>query len=137
MDRNVIRAGAWATLLSGAPSTVHALANGGDPLEATKAAGSILLRDERRTLPLVAAAAPVHLAVSFGWALVLARLRVRGPLAGALAGLAIAALDLGVVGRRFPRVRALPLGPQILDHLAYGAIVGFVLERRHRRRGTA
>lgn len=135
MDRNAIRAGAWAAVLSGAPSTVHALATGRDPLEATKAAGSILFPRECRTLPLVAAAAPVHLAVSFGWALVLAHLRVRGPFAGAVAGLAIAALDLGVVGRRFPRVRALPLGPQILDHLAYGAVVGLMLERRHRRRG--
>ena len=58
-------AGAWAAALSGAPSTLHALATGRDPLEATKAAGSILLPDERRTLPLVAAALPVHLALAY------------------------------------------------------------------------
>ncbi|MBA2331824.1 MAG: hypothetical protein H0V94_03430, partial [Actinobacteria bacterium] len=65
---------------------------------------------------------------------VLERLAVRGVARGAAAGLAIAALDLGVAGHRFPRVRALPLAPQILDHLAYGAVVGSVLERRRRGR---
>lgn len=120
-------------MLSGAPSTVHALATGRDPLEATKAAGAILLPGSRRALPLVLAAVPVHLALSLGWALVLERLGARGPVRGAAAGLAIAALDLGVLGRRFPRVRALPLAPQILDHLVYGVVAGTVLERRRRR----
>jgi hypothetical protein len=127
--REALVAGAWAAVLGGAPSTLHALATGRDPLEATKAAGSILLPEERRTLPLVAAAVPVHLALSFGWALVLDRLGVRGPVRGAGAGVVLAAIDLGVVARRFPRVRALPLGPQLLDHAAFGAVVGYMLER--------
>jgi len=134
MRRDAFAAGAWAALLSGVPSTLHALATGRDPLEATKAAGSILLPSTARTLPLVLAAAPVHLAVSFGWAFVLERAGVRGAPKGAAAGLAICSLDLGVVGRRFPRIRELPLAPQIADHLAYGAVVGLVLERRRRRR---
>ena len=132
MHRDAIAAGTWAAVLSGAPSTVHALATGRDPLAATKAAGAILLPGSRRALPLVLAAVPVHLAFSLGWALVLERLGARGPARGAAAGLAIAALDLGVVGRRLPRVHALPLVPQILDHLAYGAVVGAVLQRRRR-----
>ena len=119
-------------MLSGAPSTVHALATGRDPLEATKAAGAILLPRSTRALPLVLAAVPVHLALSLGWALVLDRLGARGTARGAAAGLGIAALDLGVFGRRLPRVRALPVVPQILDHLAYGVVVGAVLERRRR-----
>jgi len=82
-----------------------------------------------RTLPLVAAAAPVHLGLSFGWALVLERVGIRGVARGAVAGIAIAALDLGLGSPRFPRVCALPLGPQVADHLAYGAIVGFVVGR--------
>jgi hypothetical protein len=49
---------------------------------------------------------------------------------GAAAGLAIAALDLGLAARLFPRVRALPLLPQLADHLGYGLTVGFVLSRR-------
>jgi hypothetical protein len=132
MGRDALAAGMWAAVLSGAPSTLHALATGRDPLEATKAVGSILLPGERRTVPLVAAAVPVHLALSLGWALVLDRVRVRGPVRGAAAGLAIAALDLGVAGRRLPRVRALPLAPQLLDHAAFGAIVGARLGRRAR-----
>jgi hypothetical protein len=35
-----------------------------------------------------------------------------------------------VIGRRFPRIRALALLPQILDHVAYAVTVGAVLERR-------
>ena len=129
MHRDALAGGAWAAVLSGAPSTMHALATGRDPLEATKAAGSILLPDERRTLPLLVAAVPVHLALSLGWALVLSRVGVRGSARGAAAGLAIAALDLGIAGRRFRRVRALPLVPQLLDHAAFGAIVGARLAR--------
>ena len=120
-----------AALPSGLPSTLHALATGRDPLEATKAAGSLLLRQETRTLPLVAAAVPAHLALSLGWGVVLAAvLRRPTPVRGALAGLAIASLDLGVIGRRFPRIRVLPLAPQVADHLVYGAVVGAVLRGR-------
>ena len=54
---------------------------------------------------------------------------------GSLASLASAALDLGVVGRRFPRIRALPTWPQVADHLVYGATVGAVLAHRRARRG--
>ena len=113
---------------------MYALATGRDPLEATLAAGSLLLPDETRRWRLVAAAVPVHFAVSLGWALVLARvLPLRRPAAeGAVAGLAIAALDLGVVGRGAPRIRELPLAPQLADHVAYGVTVAAVM--RHRRR---
>jgi hypothetical protein len=133
---DALAAGGAAAVLSGAPSTVHALVTGGDPLAATLAAGSIALPRENRTLPLLLAAVPVHLAVSLGWALVLSAAlpRRRTVLAGATAGLALAALDLGTVGRRVPRVRALALGPQLADHVAYGAVAGAMLARRRRRR---
>jgi hypothetical protein len=49
-------------------------------------------------------------------------------------GLAIAALDLGLIARRFPRVRALPQGRQWADHVAFGLAVGAVLRARRRRR---
>ena len=123
----VLRAAAWAAALSGIPSTVHALATGRDPLEAVHAAGTILLPRETRPLPLLAAAVPVHLALTLGWTLVLDRAHIRDAHRGALAGLAIAALDLGVVGRRYPRVRALPLLPQLADHAAFGAVAARLL----------
>jgi hypothetical protein len=122
-----LRAGSAAAVLSGVPSTTWALATRSDPLAATLAAGSLLLPRETRRGRLLAAALPVHLALSLGWAVVLDRARVRGAGAGALAGLAIAALDLGLVGRRFARLRALPLAPQLADHVAFGAIVGRLL----------
>jgi hypothetical protein len=127
-----LAAGAAAAVLSGAPSTLHAIATRSNPLEPTLAAGTLLLPREQRPLALALAAVPVHLALSFGWALLLAALlpRRRTVAAGTLAGLAIAALDLGVVGRRRPRIRALPQLPQVLDHVAYGATVGAVLSLR-------
>jgi hypothetical protein len=103
-----------------------------DPLEPTLAAGSILLPQETRRGRLAAAAVPVHLGLSVGWAVVLARLRVTTPLRGAAAGVGIAALDLRVVGRLFPRIGALPVLPQLADHAAYGATVGCLLARRRR-----
>jgi hypothetical protein len=132
--RDGLAAGAVAALPSGLPSTLHALLTGRDPLEATTAAGSIVLPREERTPVLVVAAVPLHLALSLGWGVVLAR-TLRRPTVprGIAAGLAIAALDLGVVGRRLPRVRALPLLPQLADHAAYGAVAAAVLQRRRHR----
>src|SRR5438105_25549 len=50
---------AWlaATLLGGLPSTTWALLTGGDPLEATRAAGAMLLPRELETPRLLLAAA--------------------------------------------------------------------------------
>ena len=127
-------AGAVAAVVSGAPSTLHAIATRSSPLEATLAAGTLLLPGERRPPVLLLAAVPVHLALSLGWALLLAIALPRRQTVwwGTLAGLGIAALDLGVIGRRFPRIRALPQLPQVLDHVAYGAAVGAVLSLRRR-----
>lgn len=127
-----MRAGLIAAVLSGLPSTAHALVFSKRPLEATAAAGSLLLPHEEREHVLVATAVPVHLTLSVGWALTLALLlpRRRTTLWGALAGLAIAAFDLGVVSRYSERITRLPLAPQVADHLAYGAIVGYVLNKR-------
>jgi hypothetical protein len=128
-------AGTVAAIVSGAPSTAHALLTGADPMEASYAAGSMVLGGERRHGRLFLAAVPVHGTLSLGWAVVLAKVlpRRHTALAGALAGVAIGALDMGVIARLFPRVHALPLAPQIADHIAYGATVGAVLARLRRR----
>ena len=133
--RDGVAAGSAAALVSGAPSTLYALVTGGRLLEPTLAAGTLLMPRERRSARLFLAAAPVHLALSLGWALMLAAAlpRERTVALGALAGLGIAALDLGAIGRRYPRIRALPQLPQVADHLAYGATVGAVLRLRRRR----
>jgi len=129
---NALRAGAVAAVVSGVPSTAWALASGRDPLEASVAAGSILLPQEERRDRLFVAAIPVHLALSVGWGVALAAVlpRQRTALAGAVAGLAIAAIDLGLVGRHFSKVAALPVWPQLADHVAFGATVGWMLRGR-------
>jgi hypothetical protein len=124
----VVRAGLAGAVLSGVPSTLYTLARGEDVLDGARAAGAILLPRERRTLPLLAAAVPVHLALSLGWAAALAALPRRGPLIGLAAGMGIAALDLLAIGRRIPAIRALPQGRQWADHAAYGLTVGWALK---------
>jgi len=135
--RRGLLAGAVGGLVGGIPSTVHAVVTGADPLEATYAAGSILLPHERDRARLLAAAALTHGVVSLGWGVALAGIlpRRHPVLAGAAAGLVIAALDLGVVGRRLERVRRLPLTPQVADHVVFGFAVGAVAGRHREMRG--
>ena len=136
--RDGLVAGSVAAVAGGIPSTLHALATGGDLLESTRAAGSIALPWAEDEQTLLSAGANVHVAISLFWGVVLARVIPRWASApasvgaGALGGLAIAALDLGLIGRLFPRIRALPRGPQIADHVAFGAVVGAVLAWRRR-----
>ena len=126
---------AWlaATLLSGLPSTGWAFLSGGDPLEATRAAGAMLLPREIETPPLLLAAAIVHPLVSLFWALVLwfALPRRHVALSALAASAAIAFLDLRVIAPAFfPEVAALEFWPQFADHLAWGASYGVTLALR-------
>jgi hypothetical protein len=116
---------------SGLPSTIHALATGRPVLAATRAAGSLVLPAEAAPASLLAAGVVVHACLSLGWGTVLAvTLPRRGTTAwGAVAGLVIAGLDLGLVGRHRPLIRALPLVPQVADHVAFGALAAAILAR--------
>jgi hypothetical protein len=122
-----------AGLLSGLPSTLHALWHKRDPFEASVAAGSILLPRERDRARLLAAAVPVHVVLSLSWALVLSAVlpRRRPVVEGTIAGVGIAGLDLGVIGRRYPLIRQLQVGPQVADHLAFGIVAAVWLARGH------
>lgn len=124
LSRPVLTAAAVAAVASGAPSTVLALVRGRPVLEATRAAGTLL------GAPTLPRALVAHGAISLWWAAVLARVLPRGRRAawGVAAGVGIAALDLELIGRRFPAVRALPKLPQYLDHVAFGAVVGAVVD---------
>lgn len=120
----VVRAWLVASALSGVPSTVHALLTRGDVLRSTRAAATLLGGTG------VIRGAVAHLGVSAWWTVVLATLDRRWRLdarRGAVAGAVIAAVDLEVVGRRFPAVRRLPRAAQWADHVAFGALVGAVL----------
>ena len=137
--RDGLAAGLVAGALSGAPSTVHALLTGRDPLAAARAAGNLVLPAGAPPGALLTAGGLAHGVISLGWGTVVAVAVRRTSLppfpVGVAAGAVIAALDLGLLahgplGRRWPLIRALPVGPQLADHLAFGAVAGVVLARR-------
>ena len=132
-------AGAVAGVVSGLPSTLHALATGRDPLAAARAAGNLLLAADASPPALLFAGGIAHAVLSLGWGTVLAMAVRRAPLPHVLTGLAggaaIAAVDLGLLahgpmGRRWPLIRELPVLPQVADHLVFGAVAGGVLRCR-------
>jgi hypothetical protein len=138
--RDLLYAWLLATLLSGIPSTLYALLTGGDPTEATRAAGAMLLRSEVSFPKLFAAAAVVHSVVSLFWASLLwfALPFPRTTLWALAASAAIAVLDLKIIAPAFfPEVAALAFWPQFADHLMWGACIGLTLEvtARSRSRG--
>lgn len=125
-----------ASIVSGAPSTAYALATRRRVLEATEAAGSVLLSPETPPPHRALAGVAVHAAVSAWWGVVLSWVLPRGwsrrsmCIGGAAAGVVIAGLDLGTVGRRIDAIRRLPLIPQLADHVMFGASCGWVLSLR-------
>jgi hypothetical protein len=130
---------AWlvATVFSGLPSTLYALISGADPLEATRAAGAMLLPAATDSKTLVAAAALVHPAVSLFWTAVFGWLLPprRVVLWAVIGSAAVALLDLLVIAPLFfPAVAALPFWPQFADHLMWGALLGGMLLFQQRRR---
>ena len=92
--RDGLVGGVVGGVVSGAPSTVHALATRGGVLTAARAAGALLGK------PGLGRGLVAHAGISMGWGAVLGvALPRRHPVAaGAVAGLAIAALDPELVG---------------------------------------
>jgi hypothetical protein len=138
--KDAIAAAAAAALLSGIPSTLYAWWTGADPMEATRAAGAMLIPAGSGGRALFLAAALVHGALSLFWALLFAWLLPRRhTVAWAIAASgAIALLDLRIIARVFfPEVYALAFWPQLADHLAFGASAGAVLAWRRRGRLAA
>ena len=129
--RDWVTAGLVGAVLSGAPSGLLALLAGDNVLDSTAAIATTVLPEDAPRPVLVGAGVAGHVAISLAWAAALRRLLGPRPrmAVGAAAGLAIAALDLGVIGRRLPSIQRLAVGPQILDHLAYGGVVAFTLRR--------
>lgn len=128
------RAVAWAwlsaTLFSGLPSTLFAWVSGADVLEATRAAGLMLLRSETRDSLLLPAAAIVHASVSLFWAIVLSKLLPKRHVLtwAVVASAMIAILDLKLIApAMFPLVAELAFMPQFADHIMWGICYGSVL----------
>jgi hypothetical protein len=131
-------AGLAGAATSAIPSTTWSLLRGDDVLEGGRAVGAMVRPGETRTPALLLIAAPVHLGISLTWGAAMAAALPRRvePAWGVVAGLAIAALDLAVIGRRIPAIRALPQGRQWADHVAFGLTVGSVLRTRRRARAA-
>jgi len=134
-DRQAIaEATAVAALFSGAPSTLHALLTTGGVrpaatyvYETTRAIGTLVPPGR----PGLVRGALVHVGISAACGEALARtLPHRHPAAwGAAAGLAIGVVNVGLIGRLFPAIRALPLAPQLADHVAFGTLFALVVDR--------
>jgi hypothetical protein len=133
---DLLVSGAAATLSSGLPSTLYAIAMREDVSAATRAAGAMLLGAGASFAELFLAAALVHVLVSFFWAAILVALLPRrytimwAIVAAALIGV----LDLAVIAPLFfPEVAALPFPQQMADHLMWGASLGIALALRRRK----
>jgi hypothetical protein len=121
-----------AAVGSGVPSTARDLVRNRALLASTRAAGTLLVGDAAAPTTKVIGGVAAHFAISSFWGTVLwFGLPRRHTVAwGALAGVAIAGLDLGVIGSRLPVIRELDLGPQLADHVAFGVIVGWARTQR-------
>jgi hypothetical protein len=123
--RTILRGAAVASVASGLPSAAYALLRGRDPRSegviATRAIGTLVWPGE----PGLARGAIAHgvISLAVGGVLGITLPRRRSIAWGALAGLAIGWLNLAVIARRrYPAIAALPLGPQLADNAAFGAI---------------
>ena len=132
--QRIIQATAAAALLSGAPSTLDALRRHREirPVltyvqEATSAIGTLVPPGR----PGLLRGALIHVGISAlcgeGLARTLPRRHSVAWAAGA--GLVLGVINVGVIGRRFPAIRALPLAPQLADHVAFGVVFAAIVDR--------
>lgn len=128
--RPAVRAGLMAAALSGAPSTLYAFVAkdhcSKPPRQqersscATRPAGAGCCRRRGRFTSPSRCSGPTARADPSA---------PKSPVLGSAGGLAIGALDLVIIGRRWPRIRKLPLAPQLADHVAFGTVVAALLDR--------
>ena len=125
-----------AATFSGLPSTLHALIERGGFRSAavyvydTTCAVGTLVPPGR---PGFSRGAIVHLGISVACGEALARTLPRDHSVawGAAAGLAIGVINVGMIGRLFPAISALPVIPQLADNVMFGILFAAVLGRRH------
>ena len=123
--RVILRGAAVASVASGVPSSAYALLCGRDPrtqgLAATRAIGTLVWPGTPGLVRGALAHGAISLVVSGALGVTLPRRH--SITLGALAGLAIGWVNLGMIApRRYPVIAALPLGPQLADNAAFGAI---------------
>jgi hypothetical protein len=129
-----MQATAVAAALSGAPSTLEAFRRQRDlrsvmtyVWDATCSVGTLVPPGR----PDLIRGALLHVGISVLCGEGLARMvpERNSVIWGAGAGLVIGVINVGVIGRRFPAIAALPLGPQLADNVAFGAVFAFLVDR--------
>lgn len=129
-----MQATAAAALLSGVPSTLDAFGRhralgpvAAHVRDATCAVGTLLPPGR----PGFVRGSLIHVGISAVCGEVLARTLPESHSVawGAAAGLALGVVNVGVIGRRFPAISALALGPQLADHAAFGVVFALVADR--------
>lgn len=133
--RRIMEATLLAATFSGVPSTLHAVIN-----QRSLRSAAVYVYDTTRAVgTLVPPGRPgfgrgvfVHLAISMLCGETLARTLPRDHAAewGAAAGLVIGVINVGVIGRAFPAISALPLVPQLADNVMFGTVFAVALDRR-------
>lgn len=125
-QRAILRGAALASVASGVPSSVYALMRGRDPwaqgVAATRAIGTLVWPGTPSLLRGALAHGAISLAV--GELLGVTLPRRRSIAWGTLVGLGVGWVNLSVIApRRYPAIASLPLGPQLADNAAFGAIL--------------
>jgi hypothetical protein len=137
-QRRILEGAAVASVLSGAPSVAHALATRRSlrgaiayGLEATRAIGTLMVWP-RPPRPGLVRGALMHgvISVAAAEALGAALPREHSVAWGTVAGFGMGVVNLGVIARwRYPALAALPLGAQLADNAAFGALFAAVADR--------
>jgi hypothetical protein len=129
-----MQATAVAAVFSGAPSSLEAFRRQRDfgsvlayVLDATRAIGTLV--PPGRPGLIRGALAHVGISVLCGEGLARTLPEHRSAIWGAGAGLATGVINVGVIGRRFPAIAALPLLPQLADNVAFGLLFAVVVDR--------
>lgn len=132
--RRIIEATAVAAVLGGAPSSV-------DAFRRNPGLRSVVTYVRDTTCAVGTLAPPgrpgfvrgsiIHVGISAACGELLARTlpETHSVAWGAAAGLAIGVVNVAIIGRRFPAIRALPLIPQLADNAAFGAVFALVADR--------
>ncbi len=121
-----------AGIIGGVPSTLFAVASGGNWLESINAVAAVANAENLSFGWRICVATAIHFTISFVWTTALMAFlpQRRALLWAPAAGAAIAVIDLLLLAPiLFPAVAALSFWPQLADHVVWGAAVGAVLTR--------
>lgn len=135
--RRILEATIAASLLSAAPSVLFSVHRDGVSgawqygLRATRAIATLV--PPGRPNVIVGAATHFGISAAFGQALGRCLPHRRSALWGAAAGAGMGLVGVGVLGRRFVAIRALPFSPQLADNVAFGIIFALVADSHSRK----